>query len=753
MNHNQFFSIILFLLISSSILFLSNCKINSTSSTNNTLLKSVTIGTDGGVLETAEFHLQIPTGSFQKETTLSLHISNDALGFDANGVSQSFRVEGLPDEFDKPLRLAIKYNDGLSDSSYISYGSISEDFLVNDTLLTYQFLPSKDSSGFLVGKLNSRRKLNVSKRIWKNLDFDLVGEIFQAVSKFDEVESPSENFLITYPKSLYNYDMVENFAQLFDEINTELISQLGFKLNLRDASYCDSRRTPECCWIWPLYINIKSMNHEYMKMGMGINKAKDPKVRYGPYFQVDGSLMGSSYILTAKAQIASYLANLRILTEKYEDNFKDWKWLGFATHGWLQGHFSDNTIAPYEFTGNELAPFNGLQFGSALDKHGHGLSSMLKYLIDNEILALNKIGDIFNTIHEQKIHPVTALLNNVNALVADWWPDFFEKLIDGKIYDIDGSVFLNSNQIYGIWSIDDEDDNIKVFSASDEGIVPYTDLSAKMFMVNLNYSGIDESARLYLESYRSGAANNDGVATLVFSVNNNNLQHLITAKNSATVLPRKLKEYYNDGIRQFLVVVVNSSHNGTDYLGITDIDLKIEVKKEAPVPDFNRCGLTIKSGAKYDYVTPDNAYSTENDGNVNSTWEAYPGTFSGNTFTASYYRNWDSQTNPLTITGSITATFNEDYSTITNIVWNQTHVAGTSASPNGIGTKSIDLNATDIPFDPNEYFPVYQVKMEQTCDHINSYTDTQTAPQGLGWTMPDYWCNGDSKISISFSKE
>ena len=83
---------------------------------------------------------------------------------------------------------------------------------------------------------------------------------------------------------------------------------------------------------------------------------------------------------------------------------------------------------------------------------------------------------------------------------------------------------------------------------------------------------------------------------------------------------------------------------------------------------------------------------------------------------------------------------------ITTITWNETHTTNEASN-------SVDLTATNIPLDELEWGTVYQVKGEETCDYITTLTDVQIAPDGLSWTMPEYWCNGDSKIYISLSKE
>lgn len=159
-------------------------------------------------------------------------------------------------------------------------------------------------------------------------------------------------------------------------------------------------------------------------------------------------------------------------------------------------------------------------------------------------------------------------------------------------------------------------------------------------------------------------------------------------------------------------------------------------------PDYNRCGIQIDFGGRYHYTTPDTAYVREDEGYTESTWLSYPGSFSGTSFTASYSRTWDSQYNPLVITGTINATFNNDFTTISNISWTENRNSNTTT-----------FVGTDIPLDTYEWGTVYQIETEETCDHITTLTDVQNVADGLSWTLPVYWCNGDSKIYISFSKE
>ena len=114
------------------------------------------------------------------------------------------------------------------------------------------------------------------------------------------------------------------------------------------------------------------------------------------------------------------------------------------------------------------------------------------------------------------------------------------------------------------------------------------------------------------------------------------MQHLVTAKNSPAEIPN-LKEYYDGGIEKFLIVVVNSQHNGTDYLGSTYIELKIEVKQE----NFNRCSVqySIKHDmhrVKIDY--DDAQYESDLIGRwyMSTLWN-YNGDFIDNIFTGNIH--------------------------------------------------------------------------------------------------------------------
>lgn len=121
------------------------------------LLSSQVVSSQGGVVETPDISLSIPGGAFGSETEISLLRSSDAQPFAESAVSDTFRLQGLPDEFDKPLTLRIRYEGTLSGDSFIAVG---EEVFSTDVERTtaYHLWPAVESDGFLIAELPPLRE-------------------------------------------------------------------------------------------------------------------------------------------------------------------------------------------------------------------------------------------------------------------------------------------------------------------------------------------------------------------------------------------------------------------------------------------------------------------------------------------------------------------------------------------------------------------------------------------------------------------
>jgi len=715
-------SVFLLIVFSFCLIFLSTCKKDPTSPSENEPQTTVTIGSDGGTLETADFSLQVPAGSFQNEATLSLSISTDASIFGDNSASQTFIIDGLPDEFEKPLRLAMKYNGELSDSSYIAVGKMSYDYFSADSSVVYHFISIKDSSGFLVGSLKGNPGNSANKLA--NITDDIVNPWTWFIGATGQKEYKTDHFNFKYP-SIYGSATIQTLGNQFEETLTKLSGEFNFKF-------------PDWWWQLDVILNDNRYGHTWGKDNKGY-----------AIINVAESLLTQSQSVNNQINISKVLMSLAMLNNNDEaiGAVVFGHWIGLTIYTYISNYINiTEPHYPAELGGNELIPFGGLNTDNPWNTDGElkrpgGMQSWIKYMVQTEKIAKTKIVDyicLYSTCSENEL--LANFINAVSGFIADWWPDYFEKLIKGEIYNINGSVFLNTENLGGTWDINSNNDTEKGFTKE------YPDLSTKRFIVNLNHSDIDESASLYLDA--TGNSGNDGIATLVFGVNNsNNFEHLVTVKNSASGLPKKLKEYYDSGIRKFLVVVVNSTHNATDYLGSTDIELKISVDEKI---QYTRCDIDaniVFNLHKTDQPSTGGNPEITDISLSTSTFGKCEGGFIGDIFTGTYYS--DAYTD---ISSTLTIELSADRKTVKRF---DLTMINTDIGTYYYGTTTKTITGTNISLEKNFLGNlVMDDNGENTCTYILSadYISHKEFDSGriVDIVTTSWTCDENSYIEIIF---
>jgi len=229
MNRTNLFHIILFVLFSFSILSIYTCEKDPTSPSGTSLINNAVIGPDGGKLETNDFLLQVPAGSFSDDVTLNLSISTEMSGFGENSISETFILKGLPSEFAKPLRVGIQYQGTLSDESYIGFGTLNYNMINGDSSVVYYFESAIDSSGYLVGYLQSEN-INFSNRTSRmkkpRIELDESDILFGAWTGMET--QLTTNFKIHYPSTLGAY--IQVLESILKSAATPIIN-LGFNVS------------------------------------------------------------------------------------------------------------------------------------------------------------------------------------------------------------------------------------------------------------------------------------------------------------------------------------------------------------------------------------------------------------------------------------------------------------------------------------------------------------------------------------------
>lgn len=686
-----------------------------------------TIGTEGGTVETDGFLLTVPQGAFDGSHEISVYSDTTAISSDPNSVTNQYQIKGLPDIYSKGLRLALAYNGTLEDDSYIAYGFQTEDVVTGDTTLFSSLLSVQDSSGYLVCMLEpkteqttaGKNSINTIYNIHEN--WDPYAFIYtKGLTKYRELES--SNFLLAYPG--YLHDRMGELINMLESHRIKIVDDLGFDLN-------------EIGWKFPIHVMVGCPpGEDEWAVTLTGNRNEGLKLN------INESMLDLVSDFPEIAKEAGEHMLGRVLYDYGAIRTPDYAWLLVATIGWAEEIFTvlDNYEKPSNFNSDVwMAPFNGMKAGTAdLIKpsilHGKGMSSVIKYLMDDERFGASGLVGTFEDIREGE-SSVYALMNNVQALAADWWPDFFAKYISGNIYNVPASVFTDPDNIAGTWQIDDETKITHTFTSDDVDLYP--DLSAKLFRIDVSYTGLDDDINLSLQAM--GELNSDGLAVLVFSINNSSLTLLnAPGSYSSGYEIQNLKDKVDSGMNQFLICVVNSQLY-PPYLNFYDIDLTCTLTEQPQSPGYIECGMQIDAATHYFNWTPDNSYDSYADESTISTWASYQGSMTGNTFSASMA----SSVGTVTITGDMTLTFSSDFKTITHLEWNESHSSSTF-------TQSSSLVAEDIPFNYGYYgTDIFQIEGEDVCDHVISLSNSQSAPDGLSYNLVDYSCNWSSQIFIA----
>ncbi len=113
-------------------------------------VKTETIGSDGGVLDTENISIEIPAGAFDGEQELTVSTTSAAKPFGENCITTLYRLDGLPETFSKPLTVRLRYQGNLSEASWVAVGMPMISTTQYEEATGYLLNAARDSSGFLV---------------------------------------------------------------------------------------------------------------------------------------------------------------------------------------------------------------------------------------------------------------------------------------------------------------------------------------------------------------------------------------------------------------------------------------------------------------------------------------------------------------------------------------------------------------------------------------------------------------------------
>ncbi len=709
-----------------------------------TILATQTIGSEGDTLVISDFSLIVPPGAFASNAALKLYASSTDKPFANNGVTRTFRLEGLPAEYSEPLQVSIKYQGTLTNESFIAVGK-SKYIVSADTLLTsYRLFSATDSSGYLLSELPARTAAEVTynahhfyARPKDNPDENII-EYILGITDESTYHRPGGHFNITCPTDLL--DQVQNLAIYLDAAYDTAVA-MGF-------GNVATEKLPRVS-VHPL-LPRSGCGYYYYCLGRFL---EDPREGYFEFNQdslAQPSLLPQMRITAGREffRFVLTLCDMSIIPFPVE-NIPGHVWLDVPRRFWLheavvrwseEKFTEDSNHIPSGFGGHiVLLGFNESLLsppGYPLSTFGAGMTPVLKFLVSR--YGQGFLVNICKEMGPEK-NPIDEIIKGISDPEYIWLPYFFKEYVSGKIYGVTSGVFLKNK--WGAFDIKSKSDTLKTFSEY------YGELAAHIFVINLDYPAIDSSAKIRLQ-LSSKDVSSDYITILVFQLENDTLSYLGQGRD---IVVEQLRELTDQG-SDLLAVVVNSfsepPYDDKEQFNI-DLDMRV-VTVPKPSFDWNWVSVNVSVLGHIE-----DSWGRQWDAGSGSGCGSHTqyGSFSGNTFTAfwdsTYYDYYDRKNH---FRGNMTVTIDPATNTIISL-----HVIDTTQTTeyhHDTITCISSLAGSDIPFtNMGIWWADYQVLGTDACNHIDDLV--QHTDYGDWWDeIKSYDCPSiDNFISVRFMKK
>jgi hypothetical protein len=608
---------------------------------------SAIIGTAGGTLTTKGFSLTVPPAAFIFAETLTVAAETYDNAFGARVFTGVFKLEGLPAFFAKSLEVKLECSRTPSAGYYIALGrEVASPGSGESGIFYSPYTAAKDST-FLRATLLSDSLWQGRTSLRKSTRSEGLGARVAWLLGVDEqaiLMSHFGHFKIFYPR--YVETMASNLAAALENAYAAFF-QMGFDRTAYD-------QVP-----WPMLIDVRKVRFASPLPPADLWAGHMPGLGeffMGIEFEEEALVAGDLPIIQrAAGQVFSnlfFMLNDPLFQGRFDAQMlqvdRNRIWPYYAIGAWAGEVFAPlgtGGDAPLNFRLQQMCPFDGLTVGSTEKPwaHGLGLSPLIRYI------AITYTPDLVFQLY-YKIPHVGSAIDALQAILPvpekEWWPDFLKEYISGKIYNVtsddllkDLSSPLNSR----IFTIQGPTDTLKTFSDT------YADLSARLYRVNLRYSGLDTSA---LIRFSAGPASlgSQYVGVMLFGLKNKTLTYWQFAN---TVTVKQVKDLTASGYD--IVAAVVNCLNESPYNGSRAIELTVTVESgpgEIPL----QAALIAKIGGTYTNSSLNTLHAYVS--YFSPVSDTRNGILSGHTFTASWNRPLSVSTN-RTARGNLVLSFDD----------------------------------------------------------------------------------------------
>ncbi|MBN2612379.1 MAG: hypothetical protein JXB00_12545 [Bacteroidales bacterium] len=461
-----------------------------------TLLTTETVDASGGIIEAEGIIIDIPAGTFDVEREISVYTKEilDGHPYKDGAVSGLYEVDGIPKNFALPITIKLKCTN-VSESCHLAVGTVYPIVNEDTTIMSFYLIEEAETEGDYVSALFQPDTSESSGLKSSKLEQGLNEELHDFIVSITMDKYKSTYFEIDYPVSVSKTD----------------IERLGTYLDNAVYKAKDMGFPPSYARLYKPHIEI--MNMAGLKVVCDGYDFMAERVLYQPIapLTLDPYIGDYCWYNDLKGICISELLNYHTLIEQaaYRLVFgSSMTWLesvsgsenvkcASAFIGWAQRLIGENQDfeAPLAFEESIYYPMMG--YFSTHFKCGYmkpGFSAYLAYFDKNyqheegHIIKMiyDELTAISNMSQEQR-----TLFNAITYVTQlktwEWYPDFINHYISGKVYTVDDEKFLS--YVYKTYKLDNslnESFNASIYAAYE----------TKLFKFDLSGTNISEKSVL-----------------------------------------------------------------------------------------------------------------------------------------------------------------------------------------------------------------------------------------------------------------
>ena len=643
----------LFFIISTTLLFISSCKIGEDDNTTTIAgedgyipIGSQVIGPSGGEINLDSIIVKVPSGAFNENNELNIYVGEENDGFNEYGISSLYQIGGLPSTINKPIRLSIKYHGTIEGDTLVAIGEMGYATSLDSSLYSYHTESASDSAGYLIYDLPANSELGKLAQPKDIIDNTINN--FIALGGNKRVPSSEGHFMLTYPLWFNEQGILigDHFETAFTKCKT-----MGFSYPVRQ---------------WPANVLTKTL-----KTGLGGYYSYKNSEPNGKNTVTDAELISfinhgqftiNSNLLTDDLELRTTCGHefLHLVQNLYEfssPNIEiEQNWLSEATSVWIEGKYANNeNYVSSSITNREFYPFVGWQYTASNRSHarqGYGLSVIIKEIADK--YGDSTIVKIFEkiksgTLPNNAVDPVDAVLSVIDEPVSTFWHRVLGDYVLGHYYNnLVNFKFLDKPDSYS--------GKFEIYAGFSKKsiLTEYHDLSGNLFKVS---SGDLSSLDKVPLSFTVDDPINYGILVAKYKQGSEITKiGEIFPGGSGIVTLGNAKPVFDAGYA-LVVMVSNSTHDKTkNYQGKNNTWLTVEIKEPEKQIDRVEFGVSLDiANTKLTLASGAESYGTGFGCDLNSIWGT--SSLSDNIYTTIFANAINSET---TYNGYLNVTFLDD---------------------------------------------------------------------------------------------